>query len=191
MERESVKSADAKKASVKSPVVSQRQKIEAYYETLAAQGTGALSPDIVTYLFLSISMFLLFIPVQEMFAEGSDGDLLMVAWMFTLLLTMAVGFYMMKYHTVSYGNNKSEPVADVLLYMPIDRKENRKYLFGILIRFLKKITIAGLIMQVGVALIAYHFVSIWNIIYILVMTFIVPLVFCGATIILRDMQLRR
>ena len=98
---------------------------------------------------------------------------------------------MMKYHAVSYGNNKSEAVADVLLYMPVDRKENRKYLFGILIRFLRKITIAGLIMQVGVALIAYHFVSIWNIIYILVITFVVPLVLCGATIVLRDVQMRK
>lgn len=168
----------------------QRQKIESYYEALLGQGTGALSPDIVTYLLLSIAMILLFIPVQELFAEGSR-DLLLIAWVFTLFITMSVSFYMMKYHTVSYGNNKSEAVADVLLYMPIDRKENRKYLFGILIRFLKKITIAGLIMQVGVALIAYHFVSIWNIIYILVMTFIVPLVFCGATIVLRDVQVRR
>ena len=98
---------------------------------------------------------------------------------------------MMKYHAVSYGNNKSEAVSDVLLYMPVDRKENRRYLFGILIRFLKKITIAGLIMQMGVALIAYHFVSIWNIIYVLVVTFVVPLVFCGGTIVLRDIQVRK
>ena len=169
--------------------VTQREKIEKYYDTLLGQGTGALSPDIATYLLLCITMMLLFIPVQEMFAEAND--FLPVAWMFTLLLTMAVTFYMMKYHAVSYGNNKSEAVADVLLYMPVDRKENRKYLFGILIRFLKKITVAGLIMQVGVALIAYHFVSIWNIIYILVVTFLVPLIFCGATIVLRDVQKRK
>ena len=168
----------------------QREKIEAYYETLLGQGTGALSPDIVTYILLCISMLLLFIPVQELFAEGSK-DLLLIVWVFTLLFTMSVSFYMMKYHTVAYGNNKLEEVAAALLYMPIDRKENRKYLFGILIRFLKKITIAGLIMQVGVALIAYHFVSIWNIIYILVLTFVVPLVFCGATIVLRDVQVRK
>lgn len=181
MEREFVKSADA----------TQRQKIEAYYETLIGQGTGALSPDIVTYLLLAISMLLLFIPVQELFAEGNDGDLLSIVWVFTLLMTMSVTFYMMKYHTVTYGNNKSEPVADVLLYMPINRKENRKVLFGKLVRFLKKITIAGLIMQVGVALIAYHSVSIWNIIYILVLAFVTPFVFCGLPIVLRDIPSRR
>lgn len=171
--------------------VTQREKIEKYYDTLIGQGTGALSPDIVTYILLFIAMMLLFIPVQELFAEGNNGNLLSVVWVFTLLFTMSVSFYMMKYHTVSYGNNKAEAVADMLLYMPVDRRENRKYLFGILIRFLKKITIAGLIMQVGVALIAYHFVSIWNIIYILVITFVAPLILCGATIVLRDVQMRK
>lgn len=171
--------------------VTQREKIEKYYDTLIGQGTGALSPDIVTYILLFIAMMLLFIPVQELFAEGNNGNLLSVVWVFTLLFTMSVSFYMMKYHTVSYGNNKAEAVADMLLYMPVDRRENRKYLFGILIRFLRKITIAGMIMQVGVALIAYHFVSIWNIIYILVITFVAPLILCGATIVLRDVQMRK
>lgn len=171
--------------------VTQREKIEKYYDTLIGQGTGALSPDIVTYILLFIAMMLLFIPVQELFAEGNNDNLLSVVWVFTLLFTMSVSFYMMKYHTVSYGNNKAEAVADMLLYMPVDRRENRKYLIGILIRFLKKITIAGLIMQVGVALIAYHFVSIWNIIYILVITFVAPLILCGATIVLRDVQMRK
>ncbi len=169
----------------------QRQKIERYYETLLSQGTGALSPDIVTYIMLVISMMLLFVPVQELFVPGEDKDLLLIVWAFTLLNTMSVSFYMMKYHTVAYGNNKAEAVSDVLLYMPIDRKENRKFLFGILVRFLKKITIAGLIMQLGVALIAYHTVSIWNIIYILVLTFVMPLLFCGAAIVLRDVQIGR
>ena len=169
----------------------ERQKVRDYYETLLSQGTGALSPDIVAYLLLCISMILLFVPVQELFAEGNDSDLFLIVWGFTLLFTTAVSFYMMKYHSVTYGNNKSETVADMLLYMPVDRRENRRYLFGVLAGFLKKTTVAGLIMQVGVALIAYRCVSIWNIIYILVLTFVAPLVICGSTIVLRDVQLRR
>nr|MBQ8253380.1 hypothetical protein [Lachnospiraceae bacterium] len=172
--------------------VTQRERIEKYYDTLLGQETGALSPDIVTYLLLVIAMMLLFIPVQELFVKGSsDRDLLFIVWTFTLFFTMSVSFYMMKYHAVSYGNNKTEAVSDMLLYMPLDRKENRRYLFGVMIRFLKKTTIAGLLMQLGVALIAYHSVSIWNIIYILVMTFVAPLVICGAQIMLRDIQPRR
>lgn len=189
MERKSVR--NVAEAKTEHLTGTQRQKVKDYYETLLSQGTGALSPDIVTYLLLCISMILLFVPVQELFAEGNDNDLFFIVWGFTLLFTMSVSFYMMKYHTVTYGNNKSEAVADILLYMPIDRKENRRYLFGVLIDFLKKTTIAGLIMQVGVALIAYHSLSVWNIIYILVLTFIAPLVICGSTIVLRDVQLRR
>ncbi|MBE5882449.1 MAG: hypothetical protein E7289_09115 [Lachnospiraceae bacterium] len=168
--------------------LSERQKVERYYETLIGQGSAGLSPDIVTYLLLFIGMMLLFIPVQEMMEEGI---LFSIVWVYTLLITMAVTFYMQKYHVVTFGNNKMENVAEKLFYMPIDRKENRRFLFRKLIGFLKKLTIAGLIMQLGVALIAYHSLSIWNIIYILVLTFIAPLAFCGAPILLRDIMPRK
>ncbi len=184
MERESVKEKECVDA-ISAPVT-QRRKIERFYETLIGQGNAGLSPDIVTYLLLCISMMLLFIPVQEMVGEGEDGSLLSIVWVFTLLITMAVNFYMQKYHTVTYGNNQMETVAEKLLYMPIDRREKRRFLFEILIRFLGRITIAGLIMQVGVALIAYRSVSIWNILYILGLTFVAPLVLCGLPIILND-----
>lgn len=189
MERERIREKEC--ADSGAAPVTQRRKIERYYDTLIGQGSGALSPDIVTYMLLFIGMMLLFMPVQELIGEGEEGSLLSIVWCFTLLITMAVTFYMQKYHTVAYGNNKMETVAEKLLYMPIDRKENRKFLFGKLIGFLKKITIAGLIMQVGVALIAYHSVSIWNIIYILGLTFVTPLVFCGLPIVLRDIAPRR
>ncbi len=168
--------------------MTQREKIERYYDTLIGQGSGALSPDIVTYLLLCIAMMMLFLPIQEMWGEDA---LFSIVWVFTMLITMAVTFYMGKYHTVTYGNNKIETVAEKLLYMPIDHRVKRRYLFGKLIGFLKKITIAGMVMQLGVALIAYHFVSIWNIIYILGVTFVVPFVFCGMMIILNDITRKK
>lgn len=171
--------------------LTQREKIEKYYDTLIAQGSAGLSPDIVTYLILGIVMMILFIPVQAFFEEGDQGALFAVAWCFTLLGTMVITFYMQKYHTVTYEKNQTEAVGEKLRYMPIDRKENRRYLFGKLIAFLKKITIAGLIMQLGVSLIAYHAVSIWNVLYILLLTFVIPLVFCGLPIVLRDIEPRK
>ena len=171
--------------------LTQREKIEKYYDTLIAQGSAGLSPDIITYLLLCIVMMILFIPVQTFFEEENRGPLFAVVWCFTMLGTMAITFYMQKYHTVTYEKNRTEAVGEKLRYMPIDRKENRRYLFGKLIAFLKKITIAGLSMQLGVSLIAYHSISIWNIIYILVVTFVLPLVFCGLPIVLRDIEPRK
>ena len=136
-------------------------------------------------------MMILFIPVQTFFEEGDRSTIFAVVWCFTLLGTMAITFYMQKYHTVTYEKNQTEAVGEKLRYMPIDRKENRRYLLGKLIAFLKKITIAGLIMQLGVALIAYHSISIWNILYILALTFVIPLVFCGLPIVLRDIEPRK
>lgn len=172
---------------VKEPL-SRRQKVERYYETLISQGSAGLSPDIVAYLLLFIGMMLLFVPVQEVLGEEGEHGLFMMVWSYTMLITMAVTFYMQKYHLVTFGNNKTENVAEKLFYMPIDRKENRRFLFGKLVALLKRMMIAGLIMQLGVALIAYHTVSVWNVIYILGMTFLMPLIFCGAPIVLRDIM---
>ncbi len=154
--------------------ITQRERIETYYNTLLEQGSNELSPDMVTYILLGIGMMLLFVPVQEMLKEG---DLFVVVWCATWLINMAITFYMSKYSGVGYGNSKTESVADVLVYMPIDHKVKRKFLFGKLMKILIRITIAGLIMQLGVALIVYHTISIWNVVYALGLTFIVPLIF--------------
>ena len=158
------------------------EKVEMYYDTLLKQGSAELSPDIVAYLILVISMLLLFIPVQELFSEGKDNELLFIVWVFMLLTSMAVHFYMQKYHAVVGGKNKIENVAEKMRYLPIHHKVRRNYLLRILVRILLKITIAGLIIQSGMALIAYHQISIWNIVYVLVMTFFVPMLFCGGSI---------
>ena len=123
--------------------LTQREKIENYYDTLIAQGSAGLSPDIITYLLLCIVMMILFIPVQTFFEEGDRSTIFAVVWCFTLLGTMAITFYMRKYHTVTYENNKTEAVGEKLRYMPIDRKENRRYLLGKLIAFLKKPNMAA------------------------------------------------
>ncbi len=171
--------------------LNQREKIEKYYDTLIAQGSAGLSSDIITYLLLCIVMMILFIPVQTFFEEENRGPLFAVVWCFTMLGTMAITFYMQKYHTVTYEKNRTEAVGEKLRYMPIDRKENRRYLFGKLIAFLKKITIIGLVEQLGVTLIAYHTISLWNVFYILVLTFVIPLLLCGWVIVARDIEPRK
>ena len=154
--------------------ITQRERIERYYNTLLEQGSNELSPDVVTYILLGIGMMLLFVPVQEMLKER---DLFAVVWCATMLINMAIIFYISKYSGVGYGNNKAESVTDVLVYMPFDHKIKRKFLFGKLLKILIRITIAGLIMQLGVALIVYHTISVWNAVYALGITFIVPLIF--------------
>lgn len=154
--------------------ITQRERIERYYNTLLEQGSNEVSPDVVTYILLGIGMILLFVPVQEMLEEG---DLFAVVWCATMLINMAIIFYMSKYSGVGYGNNKAESVADVLVYMPIDHKVKRKFLLEKLLKILVRITIAGLIMQLGVALIVYHKITVWNVVYALGLTFIVPFIF--------------
>lgn len=166
--------------------ITRRESVEQYYNVLLEQGSNEVSPDVVTYILLGIGMALLFVPVQEMMGEGERKTLLITVWSATFLINMAITFYMSKYSGVGYGNNKMESVANVLFYMPIDHKEKRKFLFGKLLKMLIRITIAGFIMQLGVALIVYHTISVWNVAYIFALTFVVPMVFCWMPIWLGD-----
>lgn len=165
--------------------LTRRERIEKYYDELIAQGSAGFPPEIMAYLSIFISLCFSIVPAQEFVAgEQSWGSI----YCFVGPHTVWIIYYMRKYLIVTYERNRTEIVGEKLRYMPIGRKENRRYLFGKLIAFLKKPTIAGLIMQLGVTLITYHSISIWNIIYVLVVTFIIPFVLCGLTIVQRDIS---
>lgn len=165
--------------------LTRRERIEKYYDELIAQDIVGFPPDIMAYYSIIISICFLVIPVQEFFAgEQSWG----IICCFVGPNALGIEYYMRKYLIVTYERNRTEIVGEKLRYMPIGRKENRRYLFGKLIAFLKKPTIAGLIMQLGVTLITYHSISIWNIIYVHVVTFIIPFVLGGLTIVQRDIS---
>ncbi len=170
-------------SNLKRESASNEQKTELFYHTLFRQGSDQLSPEIVTYMLLCISMLLLFIPVQELLPL-LENDNILVIWAFNLLTVMAVTFYMKKYHVIAC-NKQMETIADCILYMPVDKKAYKKYIFKQLLQFLKKISIAGVIQQLSVALIAYHTISFWNILYVLVQTFLIPVVFCSYPILFR------
>lgn len=171
--------------------MTRRERVEQYYKVLLEQEGVEVLPDCITYILLAIGMALFFVPVQEMIVEGETRTLLIIVWSATLLINMAITFYMSKYSDARYENNKTESVAKVLFYMPIDHKEKRKFLFGKLFKILLRITIIGLIMQLGIALIVYHTISIWNVVYIVAITFAVPMIFCGMPILLGDMKVAK
>lgn len=165
--------------------LTQRERVEQYYNTLKEQGSNELSPDVVAYILLGIGMMLFFAPVQGIFA--GEEKIFAVVWCAALLINMAITFYMSKYSGAGYGNNKVESVTDVLHYMPVNHTVKRNFLFGRLMKILIPITVAGLIMQLGMALIAYHKISIWNVVYVIGITVVVPLVFSWLPFWLGDM----
>lgn len=167
--------------------LTRHERIEKYYDELIVQGSVGFPPDIMAYLSIIISIYFSIVPVQEFLSGVQSWGLICCC---VGLDSLGIEYYMRKYLIVTYERNRMETVSEKLMYMPIDRKENRRYLFGKLVAFLKKITIAGLIMQLGVALITYHSISIWNIIYILVLIFVIPLVLVGLTIVLRNVPAR-
>lgn len=165
--------------------LTRRERIGKYYDELIAQDRVGFPPEKETYILVVFFMFPLFIPVQELFMGKQSWGALCC---FMVVALREIEQCMRKYLIVTYERKRTEIVGEKLRYMPINRKENRRYLFGKLITLLKKITVTGLIMQLGASLIAYHSINVCNIIYVLVLTFIIPFVLCGLTIVLRDIS---
>ena len=55
--------------------LTQREKIEKYYDTLIAQGSAGLSPDIITYLLLCIVMMILFVERCTIFGGSFNFEM--------------------------------------------------------------------------------------------------------------------
>lgn len=161
--------------------MSQEERIKKFYEIFLSQNPDVFLTDFVSYLLLGIGMIATFVPVQELISEK---DALPVLWIILIWIGFAANLYMSKYYT--YTNAKiPETVPDQLLYMPIDKKVYKKFLFSQLLRFLKKVTIAGLVIQTGMTLLIEHTISIWNFVYVLTLTFVLPFLLCGITIVTR------
>ena len=67
--------------------LTRRERVEQYYKTLLEQGSNELSSDIVAYILLGIGMMLLFVPIQEIFAEG--GEFRAIVWCVACIMPKA------------------------------------------------------------------------------------------------------
>ncbi len=158
---------------------SQEERIEKFYEVLLSQSSDASLNDMFSYLLLGIGMISVFIPAQEIFFNKDDASLM---WTFVIWIAFGVHLYMNKYFT--YTNGKiSETIREQLLYMPIDGKLYRKFLFSRLTAFLNKISIVAFVIQIFMAILVEHSISIWNVLYVGLLTFLLPFLFCSITII--------
>lgn len=149
----------------------QEQKIAKFYEVLSKQPNDAAMSQILTYLFLFICMIMAFCPAQVWRQEGDTAIGYTISW----LSVFAAWAYMNKYTLVT-SNRVNESIIDKLVFMPIDYKAYKKYLFHVLMRYLFRVTAVGLVIQILVTLLVYHQLSIWNFIYILGPMFVLPLI---------------
>ena len=148
-------------------------KVEKFFNQLWNKSVSKAVSWFLIGIFLFIIMILCMMPAQGLFVETEDSP-----WLMPGVLTM-LSFMMIYFREIPYNqytdNQKSRFMSEILRYHPIDKKEIWKHKMLKLVSFLGKVTGAGLILQIVMALIAYKSISWLNFFYIIVFLFVFPI----------------
>ena len=148
-------------------------KVEKFFNQLWNKSVSKAVSWFLVGLFIFLIMLLSMMPAQGLLVETEDSPWLMPG-VLTMLSFMMVYFREMPYNQYT-DNQKSRFMSEILRYHPIDKKEIWKNKMLNLVSFLSKVTGAGLVLQIVVALIAYKSISWLNFFYIIVFLFVFPI----------------
>ena len=127
---------------------------------------GAVAIDV-------IMVGLMGIPVQNFLQNGFDKEDFFLISIFFLMNIVAFLLYMKSYNCFQ-ENQQLCAFYDKLKYLPIDKKVLRNIKVRYMLRFESKVFLAALAMQLLFAAILYHCISWENIVYVVVVVFVLP-----------------
>ncbi len=148
----------------------QREWIKAFDEEMFSY-TGQIA-GFIPAMFSFILLFVMIIPIQELDA-GRNPFLIGM-----LPITMQLSNYILfpYIYTRNDVSKKQQITYDRLRYLPISKKQYRIVRMTYLFHFVKKLTAAGLAIQCVMSLIFTHSFGIENIVYVIVLLFLIPFV---------------
>lgn len=113
----------------------------------------------IKYLLEGILIWMMLVPVQEI-----DRELRSVCFLGGSLSAVAVSIYLANYITVKEGEKTSD-VYQKLKYIPVSAEDIFCRRFGYLFHYCKVKLVICLGMQIFMALLLCHSLSIWNVLY--------------------------
>ena len=130
----------------------------------------------VSWFLIGICLFIIggvcMVPAQELTSEVEDSPLLM-----PMVLT-ALTYLILSVRVSPYNqyveNQKSRYMTDITKYHPISKKAIWKLKTKVMIAFLGKVTVVGLVIQLIASGIAYQSISWINFAYIIGFIFVIP-----------------
>ena len=149
-------------------------KVQKFFEKLLNKSVSKTISWFLIGIFVFLIMLLCMMPAQEIFWEAEDAPML-IPGVLTTLTFMMMSFRIGPYNQYN-ENQKSRFMTVILQYHPISEKEIWKRKMSDLISFLGKVTGVGLVLQIGISLIAYKSISWLNFFYIIVFLFGFPMV---------------
>jgi len=124
-------------------------------------------------IFSFLSLILLAIPVQEILEDGKyilTSIIMFVIWTSYFILLPYIN--MTDAFTPHQKRNKT---YDKLKYLPVSKKQYRIVRMEYLFRFVWKLTTAGLIVQCIFTMAITGCISVWNVVYVAAVLFVLPL----------------
>jgi len=120
-----------------------------------------------------IQVLLFILPVQEMLNDLDESFPLI--FLMILCGPMAAYFRILPYQAYGMQPNHRN-MADIIKYYPINRAEKKKMEIFYTIRYMAKVTLVSMIVQLVISFFAYGEVSWMNIAYVIVVAFVYPVI---------------
>ncbi len=114
-------------------------------------------------------------PAQAYLEAKDDGDFLMIV--IVSMVGPLTAYMRINSLTLYTENQKGREILDLLKYHPIDRREIKKYKIICMTKFMAKVLPFCMLAQIPATMYDYGKLSVINFIYILVATFVWPILF--------------
>lgn len=159
----------------------QKQKIEQFFEEYYRfKKWDKQSCDVVAGVFAFIQIVLMIFPIQILYTEENRFGLLLLIGTFGMYAPL---YYMLPYRLLKEGKQKTT-VWQKLKYLPVELESLKKWRIRLLVRYVGKVFLACLIIQLLFSLITIHSISWVNIVYVVVAGFAIPMLVNALGIIL-------
>lgn len=149
----------------------QQRMLEAFYKEYGTFTWSDMGAKLIGGFFIFISMIFQIIPWQEW---EFPGDRYMI-YMAMYLELMAIYLLMSRYTTYS-EEGRYKMFSELFCYIPISRRQISVFRQRRVILLCFKLMVVVLACQVCFALTFYHTLSVWNVLFPIVGTFLLPAV---------------
>lgn len=149
----------------------EEQLIDNFYKALLQGSMQQVGTWLMVGLCLFFEIGISAVPVLEIIMS-TDGDANLLFFVFVFSALLGAFIYINMYHSFIEGQGH-RLYSDVLQYIPVSYKDLCAYKTKKLFMFLVRITGIALALQVLVAFLR-HSLSIWNVVYVFVVAFLLP-----------------
>ena len=152
---------------------SEQKQTREFFEKLTKNETYTTGCWVLVGVCTLIFVMIFFLPVQELLADV-EGSMYLIILMI-MCGPMAAYFRILPYHAYGTQPNRRK-MAKIINYHPVNPMEKKKMEVSYTIRYMAKVTLVCMVIQLLISGFAYGEITWINIVYVLVIAFVYPVV---------------